>query len=95
MNKAKADFGRFQAAVTRERLPDRVPNAEVGIDIEVMEAFVGRPIRDIKTYTSFWEKAGYDYALLQVRGQPIHDSTQIKLAEGVLTGHMPAIWRIA
>ncbi|MCG2660494.1 MAG: hypothetical protein L6437_09645 [Kiritimatiellae bacterium] len=89
MNKAKADFGRFQAAVTRERLPDRVPNAEGGVDIEVMEDFLGQPIRDIKTYALFWEKAGYDYVLLQVRGQPIHDSTQIKIAEGVLTARMP------
>ena len=70
MNKAKADFGRFQAAVTRERLPDRVPNAEVCVDIEVTENFLGRPIRDIKTYALFWEKAGYDYADLRKRAEP-------------------------
>lgn len=89
MNETKPDFRRFHAAITRKGLPDRVPNAEVGIDIEVMEAFLGQPIIDIKTYASFWEKAGYDYALLQVRGQPIYDSTQIKVAEGVLTAVMP------
>ena len=88
-NKVKPDFRRFHAVVSRNGLPDRVPNAEVGIDIEVMEAFVGRAITDIKTYASFWEKAGYDYALLQVRGQPIYDSTQIKIAKGVLTTYMP------
>lgn len=86
---SRPDFRRFHAAVTRERLPDRVPNAEVFVDIEVMEVFLGRPITDIKTYASFWEKAGYDYALLQVRGQPIYDSRQIKIAEGILTSHMP------
>lgn len=73
MNWPKPDFYRFYAAITRKGLPDRVPNAEVGIDIGVMEAFLGRAITDIKTYASFWEKAGYDYALLQVRGQPIHE----------------------
>lgn len=87
MQTTKPDFGRFQAAITREVLPDRVPNAEVGIDIEVMEAFLGQAVTDVKTYASFWEEAGYDYVLLQVRGQPIHDSFQIKIAEGVLTAY--------
>ena len=88
VNEMKPDFRRFHTAITRKGLPDRVPNAEVGIDIEVMEAFLGYPITDIKTYASFWEKAGYDYALLQVRGQPIYDSTQIKIAEHVHTTYM-------
>ena len=82
------DFQRFYDAVSREQLPDRVPNAEVEVDIEVMEAFLGRPINDIETYVLFWEKAGYDYVLLQVRGQPIFDSFQVKIAEGVLTSNV-------
>ena len=85
MARTGPDFSRFEAAVTRQTLPDRVPNAEVNVEIEVMEAFLGCQIRDLKTYASFWEKAGYDYALLQVRGQPIHDASQIKVTEGVLT----------
>jgi len=85
----KPDFQRVRKAVTREGIPDRIPLAEVGIDIEVMEAFLGRPIDGIETYASFWEKAGYDYALLGVRGQPIYDSFQLKIAEGQLTSHSP------
>ena len=85
----KPDFQRFRAAVTREGIPDRIPLAEVGVDIEVMEAFLGRPIDSIETYASFWEKAGYDYALLGVRGQPIYDSFQLKIAEGRLSSHPP------
>ena len=54
-----------------------------------MEAFLEQPITDIKTYTSFWEKAGYDYALLELRGQPIYDSSQIKIAEGIRTSVTP------
>ena len=82
------DFQRFHAVVTREYLPDRIPNAEVGVDIDVMEAFLECPVHDIETYVSFWEKAGYDYVLLQVRGQPIFDSFQIKIAEGVITSNV-------
>ena len=80
------DFGRFRAAITRRCLPDRVPTAEVDVDLEVVEAFVGRPV-DLPTYASFWAEAGYDYVLLQVRGQPLADSHQIKIAEGQLVLH--------
>ena len=84
MDKWKPDFSRLRAAITRESLPDRIPTAEVGIDIEMMAEFLGDPIADIKTYASFWEKAGYDYTLLQVRGQPLYDASQVKIVEGVL-----------
>ena len=88
MSKSKPDFRRFLAAIMREHLPDRLPTAEVAVDFEVMEAFLGEPITDLKTYTSFWEKAGYDYTLLHVKGQPIADTLQIKIAEG-LTAFKP------
>ena len=88
LKETRPDFDRFRAAVTRERLPDRVPAAEIDVDMEVVEAFVGRAV-DLKTYTSFWEQAGYDYVLLQVRGQPLHDSNQIRIAEGQLAQHGP------
>jgi len=89
MKNASPDFSRFEMAVSRRGLPDRVPLAEIAVDIEMMDAFLGRPVRDIATYASFWEKAGYDYALLQVRGQPIPDASQIKIAEGVYAMHGP------
>lgn len=88
MNKTRPDFHRFHAAITRERLPDRVPNVEIVVDIEMMGAFLGRPIKDLNTYASFWEEAGYDYVALHVRGQPIHDSPQMKIAEGAFTSHL-------
>lgn len=89
MDKWKPDFHRLRVAVTRESLPDRIPTAEVGIDLEIMDEFLGQPITDIKTYASFWVKANYDYMLLQVRGQPLFDASQVKIAEGVLTTYLP------
>ena len=85
-NASKPDFERFRAAVTRERLPDRIPTAEVGIDMEIVADFLGRPV-DLESYASFWGEAGYDYVLLQVRGQPLADSSQIRIAEGQLSHH--------
>ena len=87
---SKPDFYRFQVAVTRDHLPDRVPNAEIDVDIAIMEAFLGRPITDIETFASFWGKAGYDFAVLEVRGQFIADSFQVKIAEGLAGRQMPA-----
>ena len=84
MKIAQPDFSRFEAAVSRRRLPDRVPVAEVEVDFEIMEAFLGRPVVDLDTYCSFWQRAGYDYALLQVRGQWLSDSFQTKIAEGII-----------
>ena len=52
-----------------------------------LKAKVGRPITDIGTYASFWLEAGYDYALLQVRGQPLADSAQIRIGEGLHKTH--------
>ena len=82
----KPDFERFRAAITRERVPDRIPTAEVGIDMEVVADFLGRPV-DLESYASFWGEAGYDYVLLQVRGQPLADSSQTRIAEGQLSHH--------
>jgi len=83
------DFARFEAAVTRGRLPDRVPLGEIEVDFAVMEAFLGRPVSDLETYCAFWKEAGYDYAILQVRGQWLADSFQIKISEGVLEQEGP------
>ena len=85
----KPDFQRFRAAISRESLPDRIPLGENDVDLEVIEAFLGRPIEGLETYASFWEKAGYDFVLLEVRGQPIFDSFQKKISEGVLSFAKP------
>lgn len=90
MTNAQPDFTRFEAAITRQRLPDRVPLGELEVDFPVMEAFLGRPIADLQTYCAFWEQAGYDYVILQVRGQWLSDSFQIKISQGVLDHDGPA-----
>lgn len=77
------NFEDFRLAVTREALPSHVPIGENDIPITVIEEFMGHQINDIPTYVSFWQKAGYDYVLSEVRGQFIADSFQVKIAEGV------------
>ena len=62
-------------------MPDRLPIAEVGVDCEIMEAYLGRPITDLAMYAAFWKEAGYDYVLLEVRGQWLSDSFQVKIPE--------------
>ena len=84
MAKIEPDFARFHAAISRRRLPDRVPNGEAVVDFEIMEAFLGRPLAGLADYAEFWPTAGYDYAVLSVRGQPLGDSFQKRIAEGVL-----------
>ncbi len=54
------DFSRFQAALYRQE-PDRVPLAELLVDRDVQEAFMGRPIQSLLEDIEFWEKAGYDF----------------------------------
>ncbi|MFH0797589.1 MAG: uroporphyrinogen decarboxylase family protein [Candidatus Omnitrophota bacterium] len=41
--------------------PDRVPLAELLMDREMKDAFLGKPVRDTKTDVEFWKAAGYDY----------------------------------
>ena len=69
----KPDFNRFLAAVTRERLPDRLPVSEIEVDVEIMEGFMGHRIRNVKDYVNFWDETGYDYTVVCVRGQPLPD----------------------
>jgi uroporphyrinogen decarboxylase len=73
LNKPTPDFNRFKVAVTRERLPDRLPIAEVEVDPPVMEAYLGRPITSVQDHVDFWEAAGYDFTIAMVRGQPLPD----------------------
>ena len=44
--------------------PDRVPLAEVTIDEEAKEAFLGKPLNDLATDLEFFIEAGYDYVSL-------------------------------
>ena len=60
------DFERLRKALLCEE-PDRVPIAELEIDPSVMEAFLGRPIRGITDGIDFWQQAGYDYYILNLK----------------------------
>lgn len=62
-NKVQPDFTRLYRALKREE-PDRVPLAELHVDLEVKEAFLGRPIRSVQDEIDFWYEAGYDYVQL-------------------------------
>ena len=57
------DFRRFRTAVSAGT-PDRVPLAEVLVDHEIKEAFLGRKVSGVEADLAFWIEAGYDYFLL-------------------------------
>jgi len=45
--------------------PDRIPLVELGIDREVKEAFLGKPVKSFKDSIEFCKRAGYDYYILR------------------------------
>ena len=55
------DFERLRKALLCQE-PDRVPLAELQVDIK--EAFLGKPVPDARTNVEFWTKAGYDYTII-------------------------------
>lgn len=59
------DFERLRITLMREGEPDRVPNAELHVDWQIKEAFLGRPIETIQDDVDFWYRAGYDYIYLR------------------------------
>lgn len=60
MKSYKNDFSRLETAL-RCGEPDRVPIAELDIDISIREAVLGRGIKTIKDEVDFWYQSGYDY----------------------------------
>jgi uroporphyrinogen decarboxylase len=59
------DFDRLRTVLLLEGEPDRVPNAELHVDWQIKQAFLGRPIRSVKDDVEFWYRAGYDYIYLR------------------------------
>ena len=59
------DFEHFRA-VLEGRAVDWVPPAELGVDLEVREAFLGRKIAAPADEVDFWRQAGYCYAGLRL-----------------------------
>jgi uroporphyrinogen decarboxylase len=58
------DFNRLLTTLLLEE-PDRVPNAELHVDWQIKQAFLGRPIRSVQDDVDFWYQAGYDYIYLR------------------------------
>jgi uroporphyrinogen decarboxylase len=56
-------FDRVLTALRRQE-PDRVPPAEIWVDQEVRDAFMGRPVRSVQDEVDFWRAAGYDFVAL-------------------------------
>ncbi len=56
-------FDRFLTAIHRQE-PDRVPFGELGVDPEVKQAFMGRPVISLEDEVEFFITAGYDYVLV-------------------------------
>jgi len=67
------DFSRVRTALTGG-CPDRVPAMELGVDLPIKEAILGRPIKNLQDEIDFWYQAGYDYVLLRVKGRVPPDS---------------------
>jgi len=59
------DFERLRRVLMLEGEPDRVPNAELHVDWQIKQAFLGRPIKTVQDDVDFWYRAGYDYIYLR------------------------------
>jgi len=59
------DFDRLRRVLMLDGEPDRVPNAELHVDWQVKQAFLGRPIQGIQDDIDFWYHAGFDYIYLR------------------------------
>ncbi|MDO8686401.1 MAG: uroporphyrinogen decarboxylase family protein [Clostridiales bacterium] len=61
------DFERFRKALTGGK-PDRVPPCEGGVDMQIKEAFLGKPIGTLSDDIEFWYRAGYDFYITHING---------------------------
>jgi uroporphyrinogen decarboxylase len=59
------DFDRLRSVLLLQGEPDRVPNAELHVDWQIKEAFLGRHIHSVQDDVDFWYRAGYDYIHLR------------------------------
>jgi uroporphyrinogen decarboxylase len=59
------DFNRLRKVLMLAGEPDRVPNAELHVDWQIKQAFLGRPIKSVQDDVDFWYHAGYDYIYLR------------------------------
>jgi len=59
------DFDRLRRVLLLAGEPDRVPNAELHVDWQIKQAFLGRSINTVQDDVDFWYNAGYDYVHLR------------------------------
>jgi len=58
------DYQRLLKTIRHEE-PDRVPLAEFQVDTQLMERFMGRPVRGVKDRIEFQAAAGFDFIYLR------------------------------
>src|ERR1035437_1686527 len=79
------DFDNLRRALLSQGEPAYVPLVEFGIDVDVKNSFLGRPVETLADEIEFWSKAGYDFVPLQVRIRTLFwpgvVSTEKKVAE--------------
>lgn len=65
--KSEVNFERARKALFCQK-PDRVPLLELGIDRLIKEAFLGRPVKDLKTEIEFRVAIGCDFVHIETGG---------------------------
>jgi uroporphyrinogen decarboxylase len=58
------DYQRLLKTIAHEE-PDRVPLAEFQVDTQMMEKFMGQPVRDLRDRIAFQAAAGFDFIYLR------------------------------
>ena len=83
------DFARVLTALHRGQ-PDRVPVAEVWVDPEVKDAFLGRPVLTLQDEVEFWVQAGFDFIAIDtdLYAAPVIQDRLVRPLEN--TAHMYA-----
>ncbi len=80
-----ADFDRLKRALLCQGEGDRVPLIELGIDANVKERFLGRPIKGWADEIAFWTTAGYDYvSVAHGLHALLEPSSTLRMADGLL-----------
>jgi len=60
------DFENLRRTLLRQGHAPRVPLLEFGIDHDIKNAFLGRPVETLQDEVDFWYEAGYDHVPIQV-----------------------------
>ena len=94
--KRPPDFSELRKALLLEGIPSYVPMAELYISPKVKEAILGEKVDSVEKDVVFWQRAGYDYILINyptilLFRQDIPDSLRYDLYK-MTTLEMPSQW---